>query len=298
MREIPPWFGLRVGAGPAEVVVVGCPYDGSVSGRAGAAAAPAAIREWARSAEAIDERGQPIRGLRVADHGDADPAGGVAAIRSHAREATAAHPGATLVGLGGDHSVTPGLLAATHESYPGLGLVMLDAHADLFEEYEGDRDSHACVVARAWDTVGVRPERTAFAGLRSYAQAELEPLARCGAAVSAPEWAEIGATAVAERLLRPLEDAPYYLSIDIDVLDPSAAPGTGYPVAGGPSSRQLLALLAALVTRRAPVAVDLVEVAPGLDPTGITAANAAQILLQLLGLLASHRADGRRRHPR
>lgn len=288
MREILPWFGLDNGEAAArQVVVVGCPYDGAATGRAGASDAPAAIRRWARSTEAIDERGQSIEGLRVIDRGDSDPAGGLDAVREHARAALRAHPGGLLLGLGGDHSVTSALMAAVQEQHEGLGLIMLDAHADLFDDYDGDRHSHACVVSRAWDTLGVSPERTAFAGLRSYAQQELAPLGGCGAAITAAEWSATGTAAVCERLLQSIGTGPYYLSIDIDVLDPAFAPGTGYPVAGGPSSRELLGLVAALIERRPPVALDLVEVAPSLDPAGITSAGAAQILLQALAALAA-----------
>ena len=362
MRTIPPWFGLAVAddlaparpdpepsvsvqadavdaappsaarsAVPApirqenrEIVVLGCPFDGAVSGRAGAADGPAAIRGWAASAEAITEDGSMISGLRVIDVGDvvlpdtpaasetprvsgtptdqaqssrsSDPGAsiesGQSASRWQAIEAAAdaalrAHPQAFFLGLGGDHGVTPPLLASSARHHPGLGLLLLDAHADCFPDYEGDRASHACAVSRAWDHAGIVPRNTALVGLRSYAQIELASLRQAGWVVSAAEWSRQGVGTTADAIVDVLGGGPVYSSFDIDVLDPSAAPGTGYPVAAGPSSRDVLELLAALWPRLDIFGMDLVEVAPALDPSAITAATAAQVLLQVFGHVAA-----------
>jgi agmatinase len=291
MREIGSWFGLTsVDQASASVVVVGCPFEDSVTGRAGAAGGPAAIRRWSGTAEAIDERGRPIEGLTVHDAGDASARGDRAsAIRT---AAGGVRPDQFLLGLGGDHGVTPSLLGVMREQHPDLALVVLDAHPDLFPHYEGDRDSHACAVARAWDEVGVEPGYTALVGLRSYARPELEPLTHAGAVVSAAEWAAIGAAGVADQIAAVAGDRPVYVSLDIDVLDPSCAPGTGYPVAGGPTSRELLTLLSQMWSRLRIVGLDLVEVAPALDPAELTAPAAAQLLLQVLGLVAADRIRG------
>ncbi len=284
MREIGGWFGLeRVSGASRRVAVLGCPFDGAATGRGGSAEGPAAIRRWASTEEAIDEYGRPVSGVAVTDLGDVDVAGEspLAAIRIAAAEATADGT-TTLLGLGGDHAVTIALATAVAERRGEIAFVMLDAHADCFPEYDGDPESHACTVVRLWESSAVRPECTALVGLRSYATPELDRIAACGLVVPAAEWLSAGAAVVGRRVLELVGGRPLYLSVDIDVLDPSAAPGTGYPVAGGPTSRQLLDLLAVIVPACNVVGIDLVEVAPGLDSADITAAAAAHVLLQVL----------------
>ena len=290
MREIGNWFGLESAAGGRRrIAVLGCPFDGAATGRGGSMEGPAAIRRWSSTEEAIDEFGRPVRDVVIADLGDVDIAG-TAPLDAIRDAATAAlEDGATtLLGLGGDHSVTIGLASAVAQRHGEIAFVMLDAHADCFPDYEGDPDSHACTVARLWQLGALRPEHTGLVGLRSYATPELDSLAACGLVVPAGEWLATGAAAVARRVLDLTAGRPLYLSIDIDVLDPSAAPGTGYPVAGGPTSRQLLDLLAILVPASNIVGIDLVEVAPGLDTTDITAATAAHLLLQVLAGIGEH----------
>ena len=291
MRKIGNWFGLQSVAEHADVVVLGCPFDGAASGRLGAAGAPPALRKWSRSSEAITEDGRTLGGLRIADLGDLpNAASWHADTRGAARRALAGNPGSFLLGLGGDHAVTQPLLQAVGEVHPGIGLLFLDAHADLFDEYAGDRRSHACTVARAWDEAGVDPQATALVGLRSFARPELPALAQAGLAITAREWLSDGPEAVANRIAEVLGGRPVYLSLDIDVLDPSCAPGTGYPVAGGPTTRDLLDLLARLWPATDIVAMDLVEVAPALDPTEIAVSGAAHVLLQILGHVEEARA--------
>ncbi|HEX9698176.1 MAG TPA: arginase family protein [Acidobacteriota bacterium] len=293
MRVIEPWFGLGGRQkGDKTVVVVGCPFGGGEAFRSGAAGGPAAIRDWARTAEAVTEVGHPIVGLRVVDHGDvqADGATGEgrwAAIEAAAGAALADSPGAFLLGLGGDHAVTPPLAAAVREVHGELGFLLLDAHPDCFESYDGDPLSHACVIPRLWDRCGYRPEHTCIAGVRSYAVEELPVMDTAGLVVPSRPWLALGGEALAAEIRELTGRKPLYISLDIDLLDPAHAPGTGYPVAGGPDVRELLELLRAIWSAQPVVALDLVEVAPQLDPSGITAANAAHVLLQVLGHVAA-----------
>jgi len=294
MRKIGGWFGLeRVVGAPRRVAVLGCPFDGAATGRSGSAEGPAAIRRWAATEEAIDESGRPLSGIGVTDLGDVDAAGSspLAAIRAAATDAVADGQ-TTLLGLGGDHAVTIALASAVAERHGEIAFVMLDAHADCFPDYEGDPESHACTVARLWESGAVQPERTALVGLRSFATPELDRIAACGLMVPAAEWLATGAAMVGHRVLEVADGRPLYLSIDIDVLDPAAAPGTGYPVAGGPTSRQLLDLLAVIVPAADVIGIDLVEVAPGPEHTDITAAAAAHVLLQVLGGIAMRGSPG------
>ena len=163
---------------------------------------------------------------------------------------------------------------------------MLDAHADCFDTYNGDSKSHACVVRRIWDTVGIPVASTGLVGLRSFAHAELDSIDKSGLVVTASAWNAAGSEAIARQVAKFVGPRPLYVSLDIDVLDPAAAPGTGYPVAGGPDCRAVLNLLEALWPKAHVVGMDLVEVAPALDPSDSTAAVAAHILLQVLAHVA------------
>lgn len=292
MRTIAPWFGLTGNDdGDKTVVVVGCPFGSRDAFRGGAHEGPAAIREWARTAEAINEVGHPIDNLCVIDRGDVDVQddfgeGRWQAIEEAAARALADHPGAFLLGIGGDHAVSPPLATAARKAHGDLGVVLLDAHPDCFESYEDDRLSHACVVPRLWDRGGYERDKTCIAGVRSYAFDELELMDAAGLVIPTRPWLALGAEALAAEIRELTAATPLYVSLDIDLLDPSAAPGTGYPVGGGPDMRQVLALLGEIFRQQPVAAMDLVEVAPSIDPSGITAANAAHILLQVMGHVA------------
>ncbi len=296
MRTIAPWFGLSEKpaadkAADKTVVVVGCPFGSRDAFRSGAQDGPAAIREWARTCEAINELGHPVDNLCVVDCGDVAVQddfgeGRWEAIEKTAARALADHPDAFLLGLGGDHAVTPPLAAAARKAHGDLGFVLLDAHADCFDDYEGNPLSHACVVSRVWDRAGYDRDKTCIAGVRSYAFEELEVMNTAGLVIPARPWLSLGAEALATEIKELTEGIPLYISLDIDLLDPSAAPGTGYPVAGGPGTRDVLSLLAEIFRMQPVAAMDLVEVAPEVDPTGITAATAAHILLQVFGHVA------------
>ena len=293
MRDIGSWFGLTRRDGEQQTaLILGCPVDDAATGRSGASAGPVAIRRWGESAEAIDETGRLITGLQVRDLGDVMPdAPAWPTIEAAARQALRQEPNGLLIGLGGDHSVTPPLVAAVADRYSDLAFLMLDAHADCFDTYDGDRNSHACVVRRVWDTVGVEPDSTCLVGLRSFAHAELESIDDAGLVVTAAAWTAAGSEELARQIAESVGDRPLYVSLDIDVLDPAVAPGTGYPIAGGPDCRALLDLLASLWGMRRVVGMDLVEVAPALDPSDSTAAVAAHILLQVLAHISRRGAE-------
>ncbi len=293
MREISPWFGL-VDATSAErtIVVVGCPFGSDDAFRGGSGEGPRAIRAWARTAEAVTEEGIPLDDVRVVDCGDVEATDGSGEARWQAIQTAAAaaygqHPGAFLLGVGGDHAVTPPLAAAAQAVHGDLAFLLLDAHPDCFRIYDGDPLSHACVLPRLWDRAGFAAEDTCIAGVRSYAVEELEVMDTAGLVVPMAPWRTLGGEALASEICELTGGKSLYISLDIDVLDPAHAPGTGYPVGGGPDVRQLLELLRAIWDRQPVVALDLVEVAPSLDPTEITAANAAHILLQVIGHAAA-----------
>lgn len=174
--------------------------------------------------------------------------------------------------LGGDHTLTAGAVRALARRHPKLRVVVFDAHLDLREEYEGSPWSHACTVRRVWEQVG--DSRVVLVGVRSGVWEEW------AFARSHCRWWS-GALALPETVHAELLSGPVYLSVDLDVLDPAYAPGVGNPEPGGPSFSDLLRALYLL--RGLPVVgMDLVETAPALDPSGVTAVAAAKLLREMM----------------
>jgi agmatinase len=207
--------------------------------------------------------------------------------------------GTRVVGLGGDHSVTLPLLRATAARHGTLCLLQLDAHTDTWDSYFGARYTHGTVFRRAAEEGVIDPHRSVQIGLRGslYGAEDLEDNRALGfATVMARDFDRVGVDGALE-LARERLRSPTYVTVDIDVLDPAFAPGTGTPEAGGLTSRELLALLRGLAEIDVQLAgADVVEVSPPYDPSGVTAvagANAAYELVSLLALeaAATLRAD-------
>ena len=259
------------------VALLGVPWDERSSFLRGAALAPAAIREALRSPSTnlstesgLDLDADP----RFADAGDLDiPAGDAAldAIQEGAAKVLAS--GARLLALGGDHAVTYPLVRAHAARHPGLTLVHLDAHPDLYDEFEGDRLSHACPFARILEAGLVR--RLVQVGIRTMNAPQRAQAERFGTErIETKEWTP-GLT---------LETAgPVYVSIDLDVLDPAFAPGVSHPEPGGPSTRDVIGFLQRL--RGRVVGADVVELNPARDPAGLTARVAAKLVKELAARL-------------
>jgi agmatinase len=306
-----PWGGLADpdGHGPADVVILGLPYEGGACWRGGSAEAPRRLREISASSPAISETGFVIDAemLRVIDAGDVIPdhagsADDAARRRYFARvEETAAKtfrvaaPGggdAFLMSLGGDHSVSIPLLSAFSGGYPeGYGLISLDAHPDLFETYEGSPLSNACPLRRAVDSSRLSPEHLLILGTRSYNRNELEFMQEKGIRfVPARDIDRDGVDAVIRLARQRMQGVGHiYLTVDIDVADPSCAPGTGAPVAGGLSGRQTIDLVRGLLEGLPVRSMDLVEIAPPLDPTDATLFLGLQIIFESFAVLAKRR---------
>jgi agmatinase len=295
MIERAPWGGLAAGsAAPPHVLVLGVPYDGSACWRAGAAEAPRRLREISSTSPAVSEEGHlvdPAR-FRVRDLGDV-PVEGAATGDYFARVEAAARrvlgaPGAFLLALGGDHSVTTPLVRAyAAADRAAFGLVHLDAHPDLFDTYDGSPLSNACPVRRALETGALSPEHLLIVGTRSYNPVELDFMREHGIRfVPAREADRRGMDAVVALARDRLAGvARVYLTLDIDVADPACAPGTGAPVAGGLSSRQLLDLVRGLHETLPITAMDIVEIAPALDPTDATLFLGLQVVFETLAAL-------------
>jgi agmatinase len=277
-----------------DVAILGAPFDGGTSFRSGARFGPAAIREAALLLRPYNEPldVSPFGELQVADAGDAAPnpldiAEAQIAIETRASELHSA--GARVLGLGGDHSVALPLMRAAAAAHGPLSLLQLDAHTDTWDSYFGSKLSHGTIVRRAAEDEVIDPAASVQIGLRGplYSADDLEENRALGfATLLARELDAAGVTgaiALAGEWLR----SPVYVTVDVDVLDPAFAPGTGTPEPGGLTSRELLAILRGLADLGLDiVAADVVEVSPPYDAGGVTAMAAAAVAYDLLGLMA------------
>ena len=298
MKERRIWFDLNdEAAASPDVAIIGMPYDGSASRRAGAAQAPARLRELSKTSDSITRRGTLIRNLSVRDFGDVTP-GETESQRDYLDRCAARLselPGdATILALGGDNSISiPSLedFVARHGS--DAGVIWFDAHPDLFESYDGNVDSHACALRRAMSRAGLSPDRIALLGTRSFSKEESRFIAEAGIdVVTAAAWRAGAAESIASRLAARLEGAhAVYLAVDIDGFDASCAPGTGYPMPGGVGAEEFFCLLEQLIGRLPIRAIDLTEIAPPLDTNDVKGFLGVQVVLEALGAMAARRSS-------
>ena len=282
-QEVPRW----------DIAVVGIPFDGGTSYRPGARFGPAAVRQGSRLLRPYHPAlgSLPFELAQVVDAGDiaCTPFSTEEAVTEIERGADALLAGGgRLVAVGGDHTVALPLLRATARRYGPLALVHFDAHLDTWDSYFGQRYAHGTPFRRAWEEGLLRRDRSVHVGLRGplYAETDLVEDAGMGfAQITTEQVAQLGVATVVEHVLARVGDAPLYVSVDIDVLDPAHAPGTGTPEAGGLTSRELLALVRALHAASV-VGADIVEVSPAYDHAEITAIAAAHVLYDLVTLMA------------
>ncbi len=282
------WSGLATRAPGAQVGVLGIPFDNATSYRRGSAFAPASIRGLTPHVAPLTEGGQRLSDVRIRDYGDVPPDLNweryFATVEARAAQVLR-HPFALF--LGGDHAVTIPLVRAFSRSVRGpFGVIHFDAHLDLADEFEGHRWSHACTERRVLELPNIAPRHLACVGVRSWMSDEAEFVAEHPeiGVYSARDIHRRGAVPVAEGITAQLRGVDaVYVTCDIDGLDPACAPGTGVPEAGGPTTRDLLELLGCIFARLPVRAMDIVEVSPPLDPTGITVAAAVKVIYEVLG---------------
>ncbi|SNT27953.1 agmatinase [Streptosporangium subroseum] len=279
-----------------DVAVVGVPFDSGVTYRPGARFGPAAVRQGSRLLKPYNpaQDVMPFAAQQVVDAGDIacnpfDIGAAVVQVEAGLRELTA--DGGRAVTIGGDHTIAlPALRAATAMHGP-VALVHFDAHLDTWDTYFGEPYTHGTPFRRAAEEGLLMRDASAHVGIRGslYDPRDLDDDARFGfTIVHCAEMDVIGPHGVAERVRARVQDAPVYLSIDIDVLDPAFAPGTGTPESGGMSSRELLSVLRGLSGLNI-VGADVVEVAPAYDHAEITSVAAATVAYELVSLLAGKR---------
>jgi agmatinase len=298
----PRYTGVRTFAGcplvrdpeGVDVAVVGVPFDTATSYRAGARFGPEAIRAGSTLLRPYHPGLQVdvLGSQSVVDWGDLGITPGNAQ-RTLEQVAAGLQPligaGITPLVLGGDHTIALGELRAYAGAHGPLALVLLDAHADVWDDYYGERYFHGTVFRRAVEEGLVQPERSLLAGIRGplYAEADLGAAAELGFEVIAcDELRELEPAEYGRRVRARVGDGPAYLSFDIDVIDPAFAPATGTPEVAGLLPHEALSVLRALAGVRF-VGFDLVEVCPPYDgPAQTTAMLAANLAYELLALNA------------
>jgi agmatinase len=193
-----------------------------------------------------------------------------------------------LLAIGGDHTIALPLLRAVHAQQGPVAVLHFDAHLDTWDTYFGAPTTHGTPFRRASEEGLVDLTASMHVGIRGplYAKSDLEDDERLGFSIVTSEYLEEhGVASAIERMRARIGDAPLYISIDIDVLDPAHAPGTGTPEAGGLTSRELLRMLRALADRNI-IGADLVEVAPAYDHAQLTGVAASHVAYELLSAMA------------
>jgi agmatinase len=277
-----------------DAAVIGVPFDTATSFRTGARFGPEAIR----SASSLLRPYHPpldinvFRSISVVDGGDLAITPGNAvrtAEQIHAGLLPVLKAGIVPLVLGGDHSIVLGELRAQAAVHGPVGLVLLDAHADTWDQYYGERYFHGTPFRRAVEEGLLDPSRSLLAGMRGplYDAADARQPVDMGFEVIPGEQLQaMGADEYGRRVRRRIGDGPVYMSFDIDVLDPAFAPGTGTPEVTGLYPREALACLRALAGI-AFTGYDVVEVSPPYDSPGqVTALHAAAVAYEMLALLA------------
>ncbi len=288
------WADLaRPNLSPAEAdfSVIGLPFDGLASARTGAALGPARMRFWSGHLTPFSENRTRLSSLRIADLGDiaiANPETDFDLIRRK----VASLPNIPIL-LGGDHSVTIPIFQSQRERFADkrLGVLWVDAHPDLCDEFNGSRLSHACVLRRGLE-FGIQQKDVCLVGLRSWEDQEIDLIESGELNVyTAAQIAERGMDNIARDVHRKLSRCnAVHISLDIDCLDPAYAPGTGIPDSGGLTSREVITLIQSLGGLPL-VGLDLVEVAPPLDPSEATVFAALKIIMEFIAVIAREKQN-------
>ncbi len=285
----------------ADIAVVGVPFDSGVSYRPGARFGPAHVRESSRLLRPYNQVADvsPFSEFQVADAGDIavnpfsiDEA--VREIEDRAAELTA--DGTRLLTIGGDHTIALPMLRNVAKQYGPVAVVHFDAHLDTWDTYFDAPITHGTPFRRASEEGLIDLTASLHIGIRGplYGPADLEDDRRLGfAIIAAHEVERDGMPAAIERMHARLGDRPIYVSVDIDVLDPAHAPGTGTPEAGGLTSRELLEFLRQLRQHRV-VGADVVEVAPAYDHAQLTGIAASHVAFELLCSMSPGDSGGTR----
>jgi agmatinase len=290
------WGGLNkphLQFNEADFVIVGLPFDEASSFRKGSAHAPDKLREISYHIPPSTEEGDILQGFNLLDMGNWTPDGLSQEEYFKKVEQNAAQLfGKTFpIFIGGDHSVTIPLLKAIDEVYKKpVGIIHLDAHLDLCDKLDGNLLSHGCTHRRGLEHNSFSLENTCFVGIRSFEIQEIEFIKDKNANIFTSRDIYLhGVNQISQQVVEKLADLnQVYLTLDIDILDPGIAPGTGTPKAGGLNTRELLEILRK-ISQLPLIGMDIVEVSPPLDTSDVTSFTAQRVITEMLGFLSNKR---------
>ncbi len=275
-----------------DIGLIGVPFDLGANYRTGARHGPAGVREASR----LIRRIHPTSGIapfdicNVADLGDApvnplDPGASIQSIEVHFAALHAA--GIAPIAVGGDHTIPTPILRAIARERP-VGVLHVDAHADTLDEMFGTKVNHATFMRRATEEGLIDPRRVVQLGLRGsrFGADDIQFGVDAGfTVITLDDYEEMGRAKAIEIIGTTLGDGPSYISLDVDGLDPAHAIGTGVPEIGGILPRDMQVILRSLRGREL-IGADISEVAPALDPSGLTCVTAANLRFEMLCVIA------------
>ncbi|MBA9027912.1 agmatinase [Peribacillus huizhouensis] len=264
----------------SKAVLYGMPMDWTVSFRPGSRFGPARIREVSIGLEEYSlYLDRELEEVKFFDAGDiplpfGNPERSVAMIEEFVDKVLA--DGKIPIGMGGEHLVTWPVIKAMHKKYPDMAIIHMDAHTDLREDYEGEPLSHATIIRKSAELIG--PSNVYSFGIRSGLKEEFQWAKENGMKIAPFEVLE-----PLKKVLPELAGRPVYVTIDIDVLDPAHAPGTGTVDCGGITAKELLASIHEIAHSELQViGCDLVEVAPIYDPSEQTVNTASKLIREMI----------------
>ncbi|OON98040.1 MAG: agmatinase [Epulopiscium sp. Nele67-Bin005] len=274
------FIGCESSFDDAQIVIVGAPFDGTTSYRPGTRFAPNQIRIDSYGLETYSPYlDLDLEDYQIADIGDIEfPFGNTPKVLDAIEEniSTIVDANKKPLMIGGEHLVSLPAFKALVKKYPDLHIIHFDAHTDLREHYMGEKLSHATVIRRGWDILG--DDKIFQFGIRSGTKEEFE-------------WAKshthlnLFDASTLESILPKLQGKPVYLTIDLDVLDPSIFSGTGTPEPGGMMMKEFLDALI-MIKELNFVGADVVELSPHYDPSGVSNAVACKVIREVALLLS------------
>lgn len=282
-KNIETFIGCDSEYSESDIVLFGAPFDGTTSFRPGTRFGPSEIRHQSYGLETYSPyQDADLCDCRIFDSGDLELCFGDTVrvlddIESRTKQIL--EDGKLPFMVGGEHLVTLGAVRAVFDKYPQLAIVHFDAHADLRDDYLGQKLSHACVLRRCHELVG---DGSIYQfGIRSGDRGEFI-------------WQQQGHTemyrydtAELKQVLSRLQNRPVYLTVDLDVLDPSVFPGTGTPEAGGIGFDTLRKDVTMICQQLQVVGCDVNELSPAYDPSGVSTSVAGKIIREMLIALAN-----------
>ena len=261
----------------SQIVIFGAPFDGTTSYRPGTRFAAAAMRNESIGIETYSPyQDRDLEDYNIFDGGDLEfvfgnPAKNIAIIKEYVAGLLKDNKIPAMIG--GEHLVTLGAVQAVAEKYNDLHIIHFDAHADLRDDYLGEKLSHATVIHRVWDIVG--DNKIFQFGIRSGEKGEFE-FAKNHTYMNKFDMKTL------DEIIAKLKNKPVYITIDLDVLDSSVFPGTGTPEAGGITFKELMNAIMLFQNLENIVAFDINELSPMLDTSGASTACACKVLREML----------------